>query len=486
MSQTVYLGIDIGSSSVRTAAFDEKGVVLGLYQKPVTLLSRVPGEAVLDADEVLETLADTLAECNAHFPRVRAAGFDAIMHSILPLDASGRPLTPVLTWGDTRAQAQAQRLARHPQCEAWSRRTGCHLASPIYPAAKILYLQENFPEEMKRCHKLVTLKQYITMQLFGCDWADWSDAASTGLFNLFTHDWDEEILRELGIERCLLCDTAAPDQVLPQMLPSWCERTGLSSDTLFVLGTTDGVAANTGCGVFDDSAMSCTIGTSGALRTCLSEIPPFAGQELWCYSYLPGVEVTGAAISNGGIVLQQIRKLTGLSYREMDDRAARIAPGSEGLTFIPTFLGERSPDYNARVSGSIMGMGLHHDAGHLARAAMEGVLFRLYDNDRILREKAPRIQTILANGGYAKSPVWLQMQSDLFGRPIAVAGAPEAASLGAAYLSMMAAGDMEYGQYLPAMTPGKAFTPDPSAHEAFQEAYHRYRQLYHHLFGGNE
>jgi len=483
--RNVYLGIDIGSSSVRTAVFGEDGQLLSLFGKQVALLSPEPGAAELDPDAVFCALIETLAECAARYRHIAGAGFDAIMHTLLPVDEAGKPLCHALTWGDTRAQAQADRLAADPDCGRLSRATGCHLASPIYPAAKAMWLKETRPDLWRRCAGLWTLKQYIQTKLFGQAPVDWSDAASTGFFDIGSKTWNAEVLAKTGVSAGLLGQATPPDTLLPPLLPRWREATGLPEGIPFCLGATDGVAANLGCGVFDDTRLSSTVGTTGAIRICLPGPPAYAGEELWCYSFLPGVFVTGAAVSNGGIALSHLKKILGLSYAEMDAQAQRIPLGCEGLTFLPTFLGERSPDYNARTTGALHGMRLDHGAGHLARAAMEGVMYRLYDNYLCVREAAPHVELILANGGYAKSETWMRIQADIFQREIAAAGAVEAAALGAAYLGMMAAGRIAYGEHLPAMKPGRRISPAPGTEAAAREGYARYRELYRKLYGGN-
>lgn len=166
-----------------------------------------------------------------------------------------------------------------------------------------------------------------------------------------------------------------------------------------------------------------------------------------------------------------------------DQWAAGVPVGCQGLTFVPALTGERSPDWNSGASGTLHGLRVSHGAPHVVRAAMEGVLFRLYSLYELLRQRGFAPPRLLASGGYANSPVWLQMQADLFGLPVDVPREKEATVLGAAYLAMCALGRIRLGERLPSMEAGQTYEPAPGQADAWQQAYGRYQTIYSRLYG---
>jgi len=237
--------------------------------------------------------------------------------------------------------------------------------------------------------------------------------------------------------------------------------------------------------------MSSTVGTSGALRTTVTRPVTPEGQPLWCYSFTDDRWVAGGAINNGGVVLKWFRDnfrvqfekeaeaFGGRIYRLFDSYAEEVPPGSQGLIFLPYLAGERNPDWNARATGVMWGLTYAHTRKHLVRAAMEGILFRLFSVYEILEKFLAPTHEIRAGGGYSQSRVWLSMQADLFGRRIAVPTVTEASALGAAFLAMVAVGTIGgIDKPLPAMKAQTVIEPNPENHSLYREIYKKATVLY--------
>lgn len=486
---SLFLGIDVGTSSVRCALYDEKGRRQAVESREYTLAAQAPGQAELDVEDLWQAFCQVVKNCCAG-RQVEGCGLSVFMHSLLAVDGQWQPLTQAITWADTRAAKQAETLGNHPQIRRFYRRTGCRLAHPMSPAAKLLWLRECRPEVFEKARRFVTLKEFLVHRLFGEDLVDYSDASSMGLLDMHTFQWEPEVLAAVGVEADRLGRPAPCTLVLRGMAPGAAEALGLPADTPFCLGSTDGVLANVGSGVFDGSAMTSTIGTSGALRTMLPT--PYEDEELrlWSYCFAGGLWAVGGAINNGGLVLKWLRDAfwrpmggRGEAYPLFDQWAAGVPVGCQGLTFVPALTGERSPDWNSGASGTLHGLRVSHGAPHVVRAAMEGVLFRLYSLYELLRQRGFAPPRLLASGGYANSPVWLQMQADLFGLPVDVPREKEATVLGAAYLAMCALGRIRLGERLPSMEAGQTYEPAPGQADAWQQAYGRYQTIYSRLYG---
>ena len=200
-------------------------------------------------------------------------------------------------------------------------------------------------------------------------------------------------------------------------------------------------------------------------------------QKTWCYAFSKDKWVAGGAINNGGISLKWLQETFKTQfeadaaaygesvYRLFDRFAGEIPAGSDGLIFLPMLMGERSPDWNANMRGLMYGLSLAHGRKHIIRAAMEGVIYRLYSVYNFLSGMKTEIKSIYASGGYCNSDVWLQIQADMFNKEICVPGVNEVSALGAAYLAMCELGAVEdFGQQLESMKPAKICQPNYENH----------------------
>lgn len=479
-----YLGIDMGTSGVKAVLFDRNGTMAGSGSAECRLISGPDGRAELDPDAVLDAVAGAVRACLVHAGvaarQVEAVGLSCQHHSLMAVDGSGSPLTLLATWADNRAVAEAEDIAAMPQAGAWYRRTGCRVQHPMYPLSKILWFRRHEPALYQKAAKFVSIKEYLLFRMFNTWVVDDTLASTQGLYNIHRMAWDPELVENLaGLTMQRLSETVPCTHVLRGMSAEWAQRLGLLTDTPVVIGSGDGIMANLGCGVFDRTLFSSTIGTSGAIRTTVDA--PLTSEDggTWCYAFLRDRWVSGGAINNGGIALSWLRREFGGQFREdanegerlvvtMDRLAQAVPAGSEGLLFLPYLLGERCPDWNVQARGMISGLDFSHTRGHLVRAMMEGVMFRLYTVDRALMALCGYGGSLRANGGYTYSPFWLQMQADLFGREVQVSEVTEAGTLGAAFLAMHAVGAaprLEAG--LPAMAPSRVLMPDAAAVEMY-------------------
>ena len=254
--------------------------------------------------------------------QVEGCGLSVFMHSLLAVDGQWQPLTQAITWADTRAAERAGNIGEPPPDPPVlpPAPAARRLAQPMSPAAKLLWLRECRPEVFEKARRFVTLKEFLVHRLFGEDLVDYSDASSMGLLDMHTFQWEPEVLAAVGVEADRLGRPAPCTLVLRGMAPGAAEALGLPADTPFCLGSTDGVLANVGSGVFDGSAMTSTIGTSGALRTMLPT--PYEDEELrlWSYCFAGGLWAVGGAINNGGLVLKWLRDAF---WRPMGGRGER-------------------------------------------------------------------------------------------------------------------------------------------------------------------
>ncbi len=500
MPDSFYMGIDLGTSSIRAVVFDVQGKPVLSRQEEFPMMTELESHAEIDPESIYRHFISVVRSCMLQLSgnmKVRAIGFSTQMHSLMLTDEKGKPLTRVMTWADNRAYQQAESIKKNYDSLSLYKRTGCIVQHPLYPLSKILWFKEQKPELFKQAACFLTVKSYLLYKLYGSYVIDYTDASASGLFNLHTFTWDEEIISQiLGLSADRFPRPVPCDYLLSGISSSLAEEMCLDPDTPMTAGSGDGILANLGCGIFDASAMSSTVGTSGAVRTTVSSPLLDDQQRTWCYCLSKDRWVAGGAINNGGIVLRWLRDQFKETFQKdveeqgcyniyalFDQYAASIPAGSDQLTFLPLLTGERSPNWNALTRGVLYGLDLRHSRQHIVKAAMEGIMYQMFAVYQALFSINTQTRQIRASGGYARSDVWLQIQADIFGQPIAVSNVNEASALGAAYLSMLAVGAVSrFDEGLPEMTVTRHFEPDEHHREIYRNGYKRYADIYNRLY----
>jgi gluconokinase len=284
---------------------------------------------------------------------------------------------------------------------------------------------------------------------------DYSIASATGLFNLEQLNWDAEALSVAGITTEQLPEPVSTKFYLTGLKNEYVEELGISGNTPFVVGASDGVLSNLGVNAIDPGVMAVTIGTSGAIRTVTDKPVTDPKGRIFCYALTENHWVVGGPVNNGGMTFRWVRDQLAWSEVETAKRlgidpydvltkiADRVTPGAEGLIFHPYLAGERAPLWNANARGSFFGLGLHHKKEHMIRSVLEGVILNLYTVMLALQEMIGVPQKIQATGGFARSALWRQMMADIFNQEVVVPESFESSCLGAVVLGMYALGEIE-------------------------------------------
>ena len=487
------IGLDLGTSTCKALAVDEHLRVLAQGSAGYPLLTPRPGWVEQSAQDVWKGVLAALRELGQSLPlgEAQALGFSGAMHSLLAIDAHGEPFAPAWTWADTRAAPQAALLRASTDAAGLYTRTGCPVQAPYWPA-RLSWLREEQPELVQPTKYFVELKDWVLFRLSG-EWAtDRSLASSTGLLDLRTLRWDEQALALAGIDAERLPPLVNPAEVVGRLTAQAARETGLPEGLPLVAGASDGALAMLGTGAADPGQGVITVGTSGAVRLGADRPLLDPQARTWCYVLGEGRWFAGGAINNGGLTAQWVReRLYGElpdaeAYNRLFAEAADVPPGSQGLLFLPYFTGERSPHWDAGARGVLLGMGLEHSRGAIARAALEGVAFCLADIWEVLDAWQPPPAKTALTGRITQWPLWCQIVSDVLGAPLRAQEGADASPLGAAMLALGALGlplapeEPQSGQAARAL-----YRPAPVAHEfyaprhrAFQQAYRTVRPLF--------
>lgn len=442
----VVLGVDIGTTSTKVVAFTAEGTVITSRSAGYPLREPFDGYAEQRPEEILRavtsSIAATVAEVGA--PRVAGLSFSSAMHSLLGLDPAGDPVTPVITWADTRAGQQAERLRAGPLGLPLHRRTGTPI-HPMSPLTKLMWFRAQEPRLCERVGHWVGVKEYVLSRLCGAMVVDHSVASASGMLNMSTLTWDDEALQLSGLLPAQLPELVATTTVLPELLPAAAAQLGLPTSTCVVVGASDGPLANLGLGAVRPGVAGCSIGTSGALRVMVDRPAVDPLGRVFCYALTADRWVVGGAINNGGVVLDwagdALAPDLGEHPHEELLRLAETAPaGCGGLIMLPYLFGERAPDWSSLPRGAYVGLTSSHGRAHLVRAAVEGVCQQLALVMQSMRAAGLEVDEIRATGGFARSRWWRQVLSDCLGMTVGYPNGYEGSSFGAALLGMQALG----------------------------------------------
>jgi gluconokinase len=413
-----------------------------------------------------------------------AVCLSSAMHSVIPVDEVGNPLMNMITWADNRSTDIARRLRQAPSGETIYTQTGTpiHAMSPL---TKIIWIRENDPGLFQRVHKYISIKEFIWFRLFKSFEIDYSIASATGMFDIRKLQWNETALDLCGINTLQLSAPVNTNHTRRGTDPVLGQQLGVSNETAFVIGASDGCLANLGSFATEPGVAALTIGTSGAIRV--------AGTEPVCdYQYMPfnyrldeKTFISGGPVNNGGVALKWYaenflnRSLASPEdYHDLLGSAAAIPAGSEGLIFLPYLQGERAPIWNSDARGAFFGITMHHRQAHFTRAVLEGISLALYHIGRTLENNGLPIRHINVSGGFVRSLHWLQMLADIFGKEIHLIHSDDASAIGATFIGMKALGIIdEYRRLNPGES--KTFYPDTVNHTMYKEhVFPRYEQLY--------
>jgi len=443
------IAVDIGTTGVKVEAVDTVAVSFCGAQREYPTETPQPGWAEQDPDQVAtavqEAVREVVSGIAAGGRTVAGVSFSAAMHDVIGLDADGEPLTPMLTWADGRAAAQARRLRASGDWLDLHRRTGTPV-HPMSPLVKLLWFREERPELWDRVAHWVGVKEYVLQRLAGVLAVDESIASAMGMYNLKARDWDDGALSLAGVRREQLPSLHATTDVVARLgadAVAW----GLPAGTPIVVGASDGVLANLGVGAVAPGVVACSIGTSSAIRGVVPQARVDEQGRVFCYVLVPGRWVVGGASNNGGNVLRWLGRVMGADLADPDvgltEAAASVPPGAEGLLMVPYLSGERAPRWSGDPRGALVGLTQRHTRAHIVRAALEAVCLQLALVLDAMRAAGLEPTELRATGGFAQSPFWRQLLADVLGMPIGFPAGEQGSAVGAALLGHVALGHLD-------------------------------------------
>jgi xylulokinase len=454
---SILLGIDIGTSGTKTLAINERGEILGSATEGYPCYAPKPLWSEQDPDDwwhaVVQSVRAVMAKAKIKPAEVKAIGLSGQMHGSVFLDKNNKIVRRAILWNDQRTAAECAEIEERAGGRAKLIAMVANPALTGFTAPKILWLRNHEPKHFERTRKVLLPKDEIRRRLTGDYATDVSDASGMLLLDVAKRTWSKRLLSALELDVDLLATCYESEDVTGVLTPEAAKLLGLTTACRVVGGAGDCAAGAVGNGIVTRGVLSTSIGTSGVMFVHSDEvkIDPQGRIHTFCHAVRGKWHMMGVNLSAGGS-LQWFRNSlcqTDLaaakrSKREIYDilsaEAQNISPGSEGLFFLPYLSGERTPHADPDARGCFIGLSLAHTRGHMVHAIMEGVVYSMRDSLEIIEGLGVPVRQIRASGGGSHSPLWRQIQADVFGRKVVTINSEEGAAYGAALLAAVGAG----------------------------------------------
>ncbi len=468
MKNNLYLGIDIGTTSLKAAVFNENGGREGLRSVDYTLDSDPStGYIEFDPEKYADMCFRVIDELTAECGQITALSVDTQGETLILTDENGKPLCPAVVWLDNRATAEAETIKAEFGNKTVYEVTGQPEISAGWPASKLLWFRNNKPEIFSKIKKVFLLEDWILYRLTGRFVTEPTIQSSTIYFDISNKIWWSDMLKFIGIEGCQL----------PEIVRS-AEVVGEYRGIKVVSGGLDQVAGSIGVGVTDSSKLSEMTGTALAIVILTDKIPPYNPDSIVpCHIHcIDGKYCLILWSSTAGMCLKWFRNTfcPDVSFKDLDAEAAKVQPGCDGMTLLPHFCGSVIPDYAPEARASFNGVTLAHTRGHFARSIMESVAFMLRQDLEYIG--VPADSEIRITGGGASSPLWAQIKADVTKRELSTVCESETACLGCAIIAAAGVGNFpsiaEAAEKF--VSRKKVYSP---AGDNYDEAYNRYITL---------
>jgi xylulokinase len=435
----LYLGIDSGTQSTKSIVLDlESGEMLATAQKSYGLVPDLPtGHMEQEPQEWIDATEETILEClqktGSRKSELRAIGVSGQQHGLVVLNDANEVVRAAKLWNDTSTTQQCTEIIEEFGGDSALIKLMGNTMLPGWTAPKILWLRQNEPENYESVNSILLPHDYINLWLTGEKRMEYGDASGTGLLDVRTRRWCEAVLEFIDPELPEKLPSLGPSrQAVGLLRENLRESWGLTNSPIVSAGGGDNMMGAIGTGNVQSGVVTASLGTSGTIYAFSAQpvVDPQGEVAAFCDStdnWLPLI-----CTMNVTVATEQVRRLFGWELAQLDQSVAGVAPGSDGLIFLPYLTGERTPNLPNGV-GVFHGLTLANlTPPHLARAAMEGATLGLAYGLNRFRQLGIKPNEIRLTGGGSRSAVWRQICADVFRVPVVCLATAEGAALGAA------------------------------------------------------
>ena len=472
-----YVGIDLGTSSVKVLLLNSEGEVVSSVTREYPLYFPHSGWSEQNPEDWYNQTIDALKELLKDIDKenVRSFSFSGQMHGLVMLDESDNVIRPALLWNDSRSQEQTDNLNKDKDFLLDST---ANIAFAGFTLPKLLWVKENEADNYKKINKIMLPKDYVAYRLSGSFCTDVSDASGTLYFDVKKRSWSKNILSNFCIDEKSLPKVLESDECAGTLKSEIAENLGLG-EVRIIIGAGDNAAAAIGTGTVKDGDCNISLGTSGTIFTVSDKFSLDRDSAIHSFcSASRNYHQMACMLSAAVCCNWWVEKILRDSYNSVNSKENNL--GENEVLFLPYLMGERSPLNDTKVRGMFYGMSLDTDKDDMSLAVLEGVAFALRHNIDIIRNMGINIEKSNICGGGTKNKLWLKIIANVLGIELNIPANQEGASLGAALLA--AKGVLSSAEYSELENKVYAISqtvkPEKELTEKYQEKYLLWRKLY--------
>ncbi len=477
----MFLGIDIGTTSVKSVLIDERQGMVGTASAAVAVSRPHPGWSEQDPADwwkaTTATLDELAAAHKAAMAKVAGIGLSGQMHGATLLDGADTVLRPAILWNDGRSAAECLEL--EAACPT-ARQIAGNIAMPGFTAPKLLWVRKHEPAIFAQVRKVLLPKDYVRLLLTGDYVSEMSDAAGTYWLDVARRDWSDALLTATGLTRAHMPRLVEGSAVSGTLKADLARRWGMTKPPVVAGGGGDNAASACGIGAVKPGAAFVSLGTSGVLFVSNEKFAPNTAGAVHAFCHaVPAVWHQMGVILSATDSLNWLSRILGTPAPDLTGALGASVAGPSPLLFLPYLSGERTPINDAAARGMFLGIGHETDRNTMTQAVLEGVAFAFMDCRRVLQDAGTDFARAAAIGGGARSRLWLAIMANVLDRPLDLPKDGDfGAAFGAARLGQAAALGGDPLQYMAPPPFAAVIEPDPKLVPRYREAYARYRALY--------
>ncbi|MBR1848215.1 MAG: xylulokinase [Lachnospiraceae bacterium] len=477
----LYVGVDLGTSAVKLLLMDAQGKILNTVSKDYALSFPHPGWSEQKPEDWYTQVMAGLKELLADADKSQVAGisFGGQMHGLVILDDQDNVIRPAILWNDGRTQKQTDYLNNVIGKDKLSQYTA-NIAFAGFTAPKILWVEENEPENFKKIAKIMLPKDYIAYKLSGVHCTDVSDASGMLLFDVKNRCWSKEMMEICHVKEEQLAKIYESYEVVGNLKADVAAELGLSTDVKIVAGAGDNAAAAVGTGTVGDAMCNISLGTSGTVFISSKEFGVDKNNALHSFAHADGsYHLMGCMLSAASCNKWWMEDI--LKTKDFEDEQKGIEKlGENHVFYLPYLMGERSPHNNPNARATFIGMTMDTTREDMTQAVLEGVAFALRDSLEVAKSLGIKLERTKICGGGAKSPLWKKMIANILGIKVDVIETEEGPGYGAAMLAAVACGEYASVEEAAAKLVKTVDTiePDPELTAKYEKKYQQFKQIY--------
>ena len=478
-----YIGVDLGTSSVKLLLVDEEGKILNSVSREYPLLFPHPGWSEQEPACWWEAVTEGIRELTKEADRtqVRGIGCGGQMHGLVALDAQDAVIRPAILWNDGRTAEETAWLNTAVGKEKLSALTA-NIAFAGFTAPKILWMRDKEPENFARIAKIMLPKDYINYRLTGVHSCDYSDASGMLLLDVEHKRWSKEMMEICGVNEPQMPQLFESFEVIGTLKPEIANELGLPATVQVVAGAGDNAAAAVGTGTVGDGACNLSLGTSGTIFISSSKFGVDPHNALHAFAHADGRwHLMGCMLSAASCnkwFCDEILKTGDYAAEQRDIADERL--GRNRVFFLPYLMGERSPINDTDARGTFIGMSMDTSRADLVQAVLEGVAFAIRDSFEVAKSLGVPVDRSKLCGGGAKSPLWRKIMANVLNIPLDIPQTEEGPGYGGAMLAMVGCGAYESVQACADALVHVTGTvePDPAIAARYEAQYRKFSRIY--------